>query len=109
LYPSGCQSHANCTNFGRFLFILHVTGGHFATNCMRMASTRLQDKRPVASKAAIFLQARCENNFLNKKIKTSLKHLRIYATHVLSKAYSLTLFMARSNLVRQFLSALKKD
>ncbi len=33
-------------------------------------------------------------------MKTSLKNLRIYATHVLSKAYPLTLWMVRSNLVR---------
>jgi hypothetical protein len=30
-----------------------------------------------------FLQARCENNYLNKKMKTSLTNLRIYATNVL--------------------------
>jgi hypothetical protein len=35
-------------------------------------------------------------------MKTPLKNLRIYATHVLAKAYLLTLCMARSNLVRQF-------
>jgi hypothetical protein len=63
----------------------------------------LMHQRPVACKAASFLQARCENNYLNKKMKTPLKNLRIYATHVLAKAYPLTLCMARSNLVRQFL------
>jgi hypothetical protein len=36
-------------------------------------------------------------------MKTPLKNLRIYATHVLAKAYLLTLCMARSNLVRQVL------
>jgi hypothetical protein len=54
-------------------------------------------------KAAIFLQARCENYYLNKKMKKPLKNLRIYATHVLNKCYPSTLCMARSNLIRRYL------
>jgi hypothetical protein len=46
-------------------------------------------QQPVAFKAASFLQARCVTNYLNLKMKT----------HVLAKAYPLTLRMARSNLV----------
>jgi hypothetical protein len=35
-------------------------------------------------------------------MKTPFKNMRIYATQVLAKAYPLTLFMARSDLVRQY-------
>jgi hypothetical protein len=35
--------------------------------------------------AASCMQARCENYYLNKKMRTPLKNLRIYATHVLNK------------------------
>ncbi len=96
---------------------LHVNFGWFYSCCMQLSATRVKfiwdwppvackvfmHQRPVACKAASFLQARCENNYLNKKMKTPLKNLRIYATHVLAKAYPLTLCTARSNLVRQFL------
>jgi hypothetical protein len=36
-------------------------------------------------------------------MKTPLKDLGIYVTHGLAKAYSLTICMAQSNLVRQLL------
>ncbi len=51
-------------------------------------------QRPVQCKAASFLKARSQNNYLNKKIKTPIKNLRIYATYVLAKAYPSTLCMA---------------
>ncbi len=60
-------------------------------------------QRPIACKDASFLQACCENNYLNKKMKTPLKNLRIYATHVLYKCYPSTLRMARANLIRWYL------
>ncbi len=86
LYLSGLQSHANCTawppvacKFRPILFMLHATGGHASTICMRLAATRVQficdwpsvacklcvRLRPVACKAASFLQVRCENYYLN--------------------------------------------
>ncbi len=37
-----------------------------------------------------YLQARCENYYLNKKMKKPLTNLRIYATHVLNKCYPST-------------------
>jgi len=75
LYATGRQSHAN-----------------FAC-----ASSQYSAKPPV------FLQAHCENNYLNLKMKTLFKNIRIFAAHVLAKAYPLTICMARSNLVRLFL------
>jgi hypothetical protein len=56
-----------------------------------------------ACKSASFLQARCENNYLNKKMKTPLKNLIIYATQVLNKCYPSTLCVAWSNLIRRYL------
>jgi hypothetical protein len=56
----------------------------------------------VACNAASFLQAGCENKSLNKKMKTPLKNLRIYSTHVLNKCYPSTLCMAQSNLIRRY-------
>jgi hypothetical protein len=38
-------------------------------------------------------------------MKTPLKYLRIYETHVLAKAYPLTLCLAQSNLMRQLFKA----
>ncbi len=54
-----------------------------------------------------FLQARCENNYLNKKIKTPFKKLRIYEPHVLNKCFPSTLCMVRSNLMRRFLQIIR--
>ncbi len=65
--------------FPLILFMLHATGGHPGTICMQLAATRVQFvsdwlpvaskfckcQRPVACKAASFLQARCEYNYLN--------------------------------------------
>jgi hypothetical protein len=87
---------------------LYATGGHSRTIYMRLAASRVQficdwppvvcklcmPWRPVACKAASFLQARCKNNYLNYKMKMQLKNLRIYVTHVLAKAYPLKLSMA---------------
>jgi hypothetical protein len=54
-----------------------------------------------------FFTARCQNSYINKKMKTTLKNLRIYATHVLAKCYPSTLCMARSNLIRRYLQERK--
>ncbi len=59
-------------------------------------------QRPVVCKAACFLQARCKSNYLNNKMITPLKNLRIYATHVLNKCYPSTLCMAGSNIIRWY-------
>jgi hypothetical protein len=86
--------------------MLHAIVSHSGKIYMGLAASRMQSfHAPAAScvQSRQFLQARCENNYLNKKMKTPLKNLRIYATHVLARAYPLTLCMARSNLVRQFL------
>jgi hypothetical protein len=60
LYPSGRQSHANCThmalvacNMNKIDGNLHVTGGHAGTNCMRLEATQVQfacDWRPLGYK-----------------------------------------------------------
>ncbi len=52
LYPSGRQSHANCTSMAArpILFMLHATGGHAGTIFMLLAATRVQficDWRPL--------------------------------------------------------------
>ncbi len=79
---------------------LHATGGHLGTICMQLAATRVQficdwpqvacklcmRQRPVACNAASFLQPRCKNNYLNQKMKTPLKNLRIYTTHLLARS-----------------------
>jgi hypothetical protein len=76
-------------------YTLHATGGHSGKIHMRLAASRVQTLHALAASCVqSFLQARCENNYLNKKMKTPLKILRIYATHVLAKAYPLTLCMA---------------
>jgi hypothetical protein len=85
-------------NFG----YLHATGGHSGTIYLRQwhanfacTNGQLHAKPPVFGTH--------ENIYLNYKMKMPLKNLRIYATQVLAKAYPLTLCMAQSILVRQFL------
>jgi hypothetical protein len=56
--------------------VLWMTKPHGSKFCMRL--------RPVACKAASYLQACCKNNYLNKKMRKPLKNLRMYATHVLN-------------------------
>jgi hypothetical protein len=61
---------------------LHATGGHRGTTYMRLAASHMQilhALRTVQSKVASFLQAHCENNYLNYKMKALFKNLRIYA------------------------------
>ncbi len=113
LYPSGRQLHANSRNcihvacdWGPLWHNLHATGGHSGTIYMRwppVAFKIFMRQRPVACKAASCLQACCQNNYLNKEVKTPLKNFRIYATYVLARTYPSTPCMARSNLMRQFL------
>jgi hypothetical protein len=52
-------------------------------------------------KAASFLQARCENNCLNKKMKTPFKNRRIYAAPVLFTliAWIMTIRIAHKRLI----------
>ncbi len=50
-----------------------------------------------------FFASMLQEQLFELKNEDAIKNLRIYATHVLAKAYQLTLCMARSNLVRQFL------
>jgi hypothetical protein len=78
---------------------LHGTGGHLGTIYMRLAASRMQT---LHAKPPVFASTLREQLF-ELKNEEAIKNLRIYATHVLAKAYSLTLCMARSNLVRQFL------
>ncbi len=103
LYPSGRQSHTNCTQVATsrmqisddFILVacdwrprgynFHATGGLSGT--IYVYATGGYSGTIYMRLAASFLQARCENNYLNEKMKTPLK----------------TLCMARSNLVRQFL------
>jgi hypothetical protein len=110
------------------LFMLHATGGHVGTICMLLATTGVQficDWWPLRynlyltghqshanfacagcqlhAKPPVFCKHAARTVIRIKKMKTTLKNLRIYATHVLAKAYPLTLCMARSNLLRQFL------
>jgi hypothetical protein len=57
------------------------------------------------AKPPVFWEARCENNYLNKKIRRKLKILRFYATYVLvrSRTHASTLGEACSNLMIQSL------
>jgi len=74
LPPDGCKTIGN-------------TAANFAC-----ASGQLRAKPPVFW-----------NNYLKLKIKTTLKNLRNYATHVLAKSYQSPLSMDRSNLIRRYL------
>jgi hypothetical protein len=54
------------------------------------------------AKPPVFVSTLREQLF-ELKNEDAIKNLRIYATYVRAKAYPLTLCMARSHLVRQFL------
>jgi hypothetical protein len=72
------------------MYNLHAASGHSGTIFMRLAASRMHILHALAAscmQSRQFLKARCQNNYLNKKMKTPLKNLRIYATHVLAKAY----------------------
>jgi hypothetical protein len=118
LYPSGRQSHANSRNFIHVAcdwwplgYNLHATVGHLGTLCMQLLATRVHficaghqshSNFACATGQLLAKQARCQNNYLNKKMKKPLKNFRIYATYVLARVYPSTPCMARSNLMRQF-------
>ncbi len=123
-YPSGCQSHANCTsvvasrkqipiyfihvacNWQPRGYNLHATGGHSGIICMRLEATLVQFEcdwvpiaryfcmRLAASTVQSFLKARCQNNYLNLQIRKPFKSLRTYSTYVLARAYPSTLCIA---------------
>ncbi len=85
---------------------LYAAGGHSGTIYMRLAASRMQTLHALVAscvQSRQFFASMLREQLLNLKMKTPLQNLRIYATHVLAKAYPLTLCMARSNLVRQFL------
>ncbi len=85
---------------------LHGTGGHSGTIYMRMAASRIQTLHALAASCmqiCQFFSCTLQEQLFELKNEAAIKNLRIYVTHVLAKAYLLTLCMTRSNLVRQFL------
>ena len=92
---------------------LPATGGHPGIIWMRLAATRQRNSGRLAAsrmhagggavaasrrqilhalaastcKVANFLQARCDNNYLNLKMKKPLKNLSLYAVRELFSAY----------------------
>ncbi len=73
--------------------------GTFKSTAANLARTSGQ----LRAKPPVLLQERCQNNYLNKKIKTPVKNLRNCVTHVLAMCYPSTLSMDRSNLKRWYL------
>ncbi len=55
-----------------------------------------------------FFQAWFENKYLNKKMKESLKNLRIYALHVLNKCYPSMLIQSQKTVTLKCRGSLKK-
>jgi hypothetical protein len=124
LYLSGHQSHANFSRFysccmrlaaTRVQFAcdwrplrynLHATGGHSGTIYMRLATSRIQTLHALAAscmQSRQFFASMLREPLFELKNEDPIKNLRIYTIHMFAKAYPLTLCMARSNLVRQFL------
>jgi hypothetical protein len=107
LYQSGRQSHANCTWVAARCRPIPIDFINFACDwwpyeqfvcdwlpvacyfCMRLEASTV--------KRCQFFKARCKNNYLNLKMRKAFKKLRTHVTHVLARAYSSTLCMARSN------------
>jgi hypothetical protein len=85
---------------------LYATGGHSGTIYMRLAASRMQTLHALAAscvQSRKFFASTLREQLFELKNEDAIKNLKIYATHVLAKGYPLTLCMARSNLVRQFL------
>ncbi len=95
------QSQVNCRQF--YVFGMRLAG----TICMRLVASQVQlecDWRLVQCQAASFLKARCQNDYFNLKNEEAIKKSEKLCDICISyRAYLLTLCMARSNLVRQFL------
>jgi hypothetical protein len=123
LVPSGRQSHANLGRFCSFCmrlaamwvqfacdwwplgYNLYATGSHSGTIYMRLAASIMQTLHALAAscvQSRQFFARTLREQLFEFKNEYAIKNLRIYATHVLAKAYPLKLCMARSNLVRQF-------
>jgi hypothetical protein len=84
----------------------HAIGGHWGTIYMRLADSRMQTLHLLAASCVQshqFFASTLREQLFKLKMKMPLKNMRIYATHVLAKAYPLTLCLGRSNLVRQCL------
>ncbi len=64
---------------------LQATDGHSSTICLQLAANWEQFEcnwQPVQCKTTSFLKARCQNNYLNQKIRKLLKNLRTYETYI---------------------------
>jgi hypothetical protein len=64
---------------------LQATDGHSGTICLRLAANWEQFEcnwQPVQSKATSFLKERCQNNYLNPKMRKLLKNMRTYVTYI---------------------------
>jgi hypothetical protein len=73
---------------------------------MRLAASRMKTLHALAAscvQSRQFFVSTLREQLFELKNEDAIKNLRIYTTHVLAKAYPLTLCMARSNLVRQLL------
>jgi uncharacterized cysteine cluster protein YcgN (CxxCxxCC family) len=63
---------------------LQATDGHSGTICLRLAANWEQFEcnwQPVQCKATSFFKARCQNNYMNKKMRKLLKNLRTFVTY----------------------------
>jgi hypothetical protein len=73
---------------------------------MRLAASCMQTLHALAAscvQSRQFFASRLREQLFELKNKDAIKKSENLRTHVLAKAYPLTLCMARSNLVRQFL------
>jgi hypothetical protein len=73
---------------------LHVTGGHSGTNYMRLAASRIQTLHALAAtcmQSRQFFASTLQEQLFELKNEVTIKNLRIYATHVLAKAYLMVL------------------
>jgi hypothetical protein len=85
---------------------VRAAGGHSGTIYMRLATSHMQTLHALAASCVQcrqFFASTLREQLFELKNEDAIKNLRIYATHVLAKAYPFTLCMAGSNLVRQFI------
>ncbi len=78
--PVACNLYPNVSpvagELPAILLILHATGGHAHTICMRLVATRVKLESnwwQVQYQAASFLKARCQNNYFNWKMRKPLQ------------------------------------
>jgi hypothetical protein len=97
--PPGYNLHVIGGHWGT---ILYATGGHSGTIYMRLAASRMQTFHALAASCVQshqFFASTLREKFFELKNEDGIKK----SENLLAKAYPLTLCMALSNLVRQYL------